>query len=114
MGPTVATGGIEWDAQFVPDSDRIVLNDASKLWFVRAGRSVARFGVPAPIMILMGADSEQVMTMDFDGNLERWNIDQDHLRRLACQLVDRDLTEDEWMEFFPDETHRSTCGAASD
>jgi len=49
--------------------------------------------------------------MDFDGTLERWDIDQADLRRLACRLVDRDLTDDEWAEFFPDDPHRSTCDA---
>lgn len=65
-------------------------------------------------MVLAGAGSEQVMTLDFEGNLERWDTDQAHLCRLACHLVDRDLTDDEWVEFFPEEPDRSTCGAADD
>ena len=78
-GAGVGTGGLEWDAEIVPGGDLIALNDAVTLWFVRQAPSIARFA-PEPIMSLVGAARNQLMTMDRAGIVQQWDLYRDRLR----------------------------------
>jgi len=41
------------------------------------------------------------------GTISRWNIEE--WKQLACQLTERNLTQAEWEQFFPNDQYRATC-----
>ena len=47
--------------------------------------------------------------LDGRGRVERWTMDPTEWRRIACDLVGRSLTDDEWERYFPEEDYRATC-----
>jgi hypothetical protein len=38
-----------------------------------------------------------------------WRLDLEELIRLICNRTGRNLTEEEWREYFPDDDYRETC-----
>ncbi|MBN1873862.1 MAG: protein kinase [Anaerolineae bacterium] len=63
--------------------------------------------------ILSGAaishDGHWLATTDWDGMLRIWNMHLDELMTQACQVVNRNLTPEEWETFFYGQPYRQTC-----
>jgi WD40 repeat protein len=53
-------------------------------------------------------NGRQIVTASFDALLS-WDLDPDTWVATACALVGRDLSEEEWTTFLPDEPHTATC-----
>lgn len=57
-----------------------------------------------------GEDGKQVITIETDGSITRWMINPEDWLKLACEVVDRNLTPDEWKQYFlPEMTYTKTC-----
>lgn len=54
-------------------------------------------------------DNHWLVTADDNGVAKRWNLRQDELLELACRLVGRNLTLDEWKQYVRTEDYRRTC-----
>jgi hypothetical protein len=44
-----------------------------------------------------------------NGDLVAWDLDPAAWQRRACQAAGRNLSQDEWDQYFPGETYRQTC-----
>ncbi len=64
---------------------------------------------PRPIATEPIADGG-FLVVDGLGRLERWTMDPVEWQRIACDLIGRDLTSEEWSSFFSSEEYRPTCG----
>jgi hypothetical protein len=53
------------------------------------------------------------LSLSVDGEMLRWTFDRDEHRRRACEIVDRDLTDEEWNTYLAGEPPRRTCGAVT-
>ncbi|MFC7496294.1 MULTISPECIES: BTAD domain-containing putative transcriptional regulator [unclassified Nocardioides] len=54
-------------------------------------------------------DSHDVAIASYDGTVYRWETDLDRALDFACRMAGRDLTEEEWEQFLPDQPFRSVC-----
>jgi len=57
---------------------------------------------PQKLLLAAGTVSGQVLL---------WNVDPTSWKVLACDLVGRNLTEEEWQHYFPGQPYRITCPA---
>ncbi len=44
-----------------------------------------------------------------DETVRLWDVDPDSWQERACQKANRNLTQEEWGQFFGDEPYRPTC-----
>lgn len=54
-------------------------------------------------------DSQNVAIASYDGRVYRWETDLDRALDFACQMAGRNLTEEEWAEFLPEQPYQSVC-----
>ena len=45
----------------------------------------------------------------YDGRVYRWETDLDRALDFACQMAGRNLTEEEWADFLPEQPYREVC-----
>jgi tRNA A-37 threonylcarbamoyl transferase component Bud32/energy-coupling factor transporter ATP-binding protein EcfA2 len=104
------------DGVRVPGTDVIATDRGAggvDVW--RLGTRVSRFEMPGSVVLsIVPAGSDQFVTMDFAGRIDRWNIGRPNLRTRACSLAGRDLTPSEWSAHLPGEVQRSTCAASAE
>ena len=65
--------------------------------------------VPAGAQFI--GDSHDVAIASYDGRVYRWETDLDRSIDFACQMAGRNLTEDEWEEFLPEQPYQDVCPA---
>jgi len=63
--------------------------------------------VPAGAQFI--GDSHDVAIASYDGRVYRWETDLERTLEYACQMAGRNLTEDEWAEFLPEQPYREVC-----
>ena len=54
-------------------------------------------------------DSHDVAIASHDGRVYTWETDLDRAIDFACQMAGRNLTEEEWEEFLPEQPYRDVC-----
>nr|MBA3265409.1 hypothetical protein [Nocardioidaceae bacterium] len=54
-------------------------------------------------------DSHDVAIASYDGRVYTWETDLDRALGSACQMAGRNLTEEEWEEFLPEQPYRDVC-----
>ena len=54
-------------------------------------------------------DTYDAAIASYDGRIYRWETDPERALDFACQLAGRNLTEDEWAEFLPEQPYREVC-----
>jgi len=50
-----------------------------------------------------------LISSSYDGSAILWNLDYESWRELACNIVNRNLTQEEWEVYLPNEPYRETC-----
>lgn len=63
--------------------------------------------VPAGAQFI--GDTHDVAIASHDGTVYRWETDLDRALDFACQMAGRDLTEQEWEQFLPEQPYESVC-----
>ena len=73
---------------------------AVHLWDVTTGRRVADLPQPQviPAKTTFDQDGRRLLVMGDSGTLVNWDLDPESWRRVACAIVDRELTPVEWAE----------------
>lgn len=59
--------------------------------------------------LAVSPDGRRLISVSYDGTVIVWNVDWDSWRERACQLANRNLTPEEWTQFFGSEPYRETC-----
>ncbi len=63
--------------------------------------------------IAASPDGNYLATGSFDGLIDLWPGNFSAWKRKACQIVNRNLTQDEWQTYISDEPYTEVCPAAS-
>jgi WD40 repeat protein len=66
-------------------------------------------GEPVPASAQFIGDTHDVTIASHDGRVYRWETDLDRAIDFACAMAGRNLTEDEWADFLPDQPYREVC-----
>lgn len=88
------------------DAERRTLVGPPLAWHVLTTRG-AEWGPDGPISI--GLDAQPTEDDPARFSVVEWELDPNRLTEVACELVGRNLTMDEWEQFVPDTDYRLTC-----
>ena len=66
-------------------------------------------GDPVPAGAQFIGDSHDVAIASYDGKVYRWETDLDRAIDFACQMAGRNLTEEEWEDFLPEQPYQDVC-----
>lgn len=59
--------------------------------------------------VVFSSDGQQIVSGGRDDRLVIWDVNQDNWKALACDISNRSLYDDEWMQYKPDVPYRETC-----
>ncbi|MFD7075598.1 BTAD domain-containing putative transcriptional regulator [Nocardioides sp. NPDC059952] len=112
-GPGAAVLGLDYsdDGKLLvsaADDGRVSLWDATTLDPLGTVRPPHE-GDPVPADAQFIGDSHDVAIASNDGTVHRWETGIDRAVEFACRMAGRDLTEQEWDEFLPEEPYRPVC-----
>ncbi|MFN2214446.1 MAG: WD40 repeat domain-containing protein, partial [Anaerolineales bacterium] len=54
-------------------------------------------------------DGKQLASASYDSKVILWDLDQESWRNKACRRAGRNLTQAEWVIYYPGEEYRPTC-----
>lgn len=78
-----------------------------------ATRKVMEISVPYEMGEVVGLsfspNGDKLVAVFRDGRVFKWEMDLESWLELACQRANRNLTQEEWGQFFGDEPYRATC-----
>jgi WD40 repeat protein/energy-coupling factor transporter ATP-binding protein EcfA2 len=99
---------------FSPDGHWLATGGDStiRLWEVDnwIAESVLLRGHEGNVNVLaFSPDGQRLVTAGDDGIVRLWYVKLDKLIELACHTVSRNLTLDEWTQYFKGEPYRATC-----
>jgi WD40 repeat protein len=83
-----------------------------RLWDVASGQPLGAplTGDTAVVTSLaFTADGATLYSGSADGTIRRWNVDLSAWPRIACQIANRNLTQQEWQHYLGDATYQKTC-----
>jgi DNA-binding SARP family transcriptional activator/WD40 repeat protein len=66
-------------------------------------------GDSAPASVEFIGGSHDVVIASYDGSIRRWDTGLERALDYACQMAGRDLAEEEWAQYLPDQPYRSVC-----
>jgi WD40 repeat protein len=100
-----------------PDSRWLVTGSsdgAARLWDLRAPDTAAasvvlRGHTDKIVAVDIGPEGGWLVSASWDGVARLWTLRLDELVDLACRTAGRNLTTEEWEQYFPREKYRKTC-----
>ncbi len=108
--------GADWgyDRDYAPDGSQIaaVRSDRISLWDGHTGAYVASLPLPlgsASVSIAYREDSSGLVIASPNGSTWTMDTRTDTWTDRACRMAGRNLTDDEWAQFFPSRPYRVTC-----
>ena len=103
---------------FSPDGTLLAsgsLDQTARLWNPVSGDVLFQIDEPANpaevIGVAFAGDGKTLATKTRSGTVRLWDIDSEHWTELACSIVNRNLTREEWETFLPSEPYRAACPA---
>ncbi len=78
---------------------------------VETGEIHAEIGVAGTKItaVAFGQTDDEVIVGTSDGRIQLHTLDGEKIIDEGCQLVNRNLTFDEWLDYFPNQPYRTTC-----
>jgi WD40 repeat protein/serine/threonine protein kinase len=61
------------------------------------------------IGVAFAEDGRSLMSVDINGRILFWDIDMSIWRQRACEVANRNFTQEEWVQFFPSSPFHETC-----
>ncbi len=61
------------------------------------------------VEVFITSVNNMMISANADGTIRTWNLRSTDLIESACSVVGRNLTQEEWDQYFPDEAYRLTC-----
>ncbi|MEA3337919.1 MAG: hypothetical protein U9R25_18660 [Chloroflexota bacterium] len=118
VGHGAAVFALDWS----PDDRMIASGDESgtiRLWDVASERQIGEplvgHGNEPVNGLAFGPDSVFLVSVGDDGSVVEWKLDRETWRKLACQVANRNMTEQEWKQFMTSRPYNTTCpGTAGD
>jgi WD40 repeat protein len=116
VGSTIQIGSTDLKSLAISSDESLLvaldMDGSLHLWNLDSGRALGPplrtdFANLGPVLL---PDGQHVITGSIDGLLS-WDLDPDTWRATACELAGRDLSEEEWATFLPDEPYRGTCSS---
>jgi WD40 repeat protein len=106
-----------WWLNYSDDGDRLVSGAADggvSLWDARTLDLLGTVypphrGEPVPAGAQFIGDSHDVTIASYDGRVYTWETDVERAIDFTCQMAGRNLTEEEWAEFLPEQPYQSVC-----
>ena len=76
---------------------------------IRPYRQSLNGHVAGVLELAFSPDSRRLASGSIDENVILWDVDPDSWQERACQKANRNLTQEEWGQFFGSEPYRPTC-----
>lgn len=105
------------DIVFSPDGAKLAISSRDgtiHLWDSTTGEKLAVLSqegyVSNPVF---SPDGTWLMTSSLEGVVRLWRVETDELEALACRILSRNLTQDEWLQYIGEDPYRPTCPGLS-
>ncbi len=111
--PLFGTGGPVTSMAFHQDGDIMVSgseNNLIAMWNINPPQLIGDplVGSDGSVSgLALGQDHSQLYSASDQGTILVWDLAA--WKEIACNLAERNLTQTEWGQFFPDEEYRATC-----
>ncbi len=97
---------------FSMDSKTLVSSDVAGgviLWDVTSHQVINQFQTEvADVSVAFSVNGKSLITNTY-GEVSFWDLDPLSWIRISCERAGRNLTEEEWIQYFPNENYRKTC-----
>lgn len=106
------------DLAYSPSGRYLASSDNAGKIYIWDMNTRKAFSIPVPgiieelqaaMTVIFSPDERQLTAVFSDGRVFRINFDLEAWIAQACSRANRNLTEEEWREFFGDEPYRPTC-----
>ena len=104
---------------FSPDGALLAsgsLDGSAMIWDPVSGEMLFQIANEANPLEVFGVafvgDGKTLATRSRAGSVTLWDMDHEHWTELACSIVNRNLTREEWERFLPSQPYRDACPSA--
>lgn len=106
---------------YTPDGKYLVSTDelGTILFWEMGTRRAIKLSIPEEVEEIniadmsLSPDGSTLGVLTRTGEIVLLDLDLESWKTLACQRANRDLTQEEWQQFFGEEPYRATCGDVS-
>lgn len=96
--------------EFGPDG-KTLATGSQLLWDISQPTLPTSLGLPLArqARLVFGREGASLVTVDTDGRLVTWDLDERTWETVACRMANRNLTPTEWQRYLGSVPYRATC-----